>query len=71
MVDRPGSARRGRAWQLLLLVPVLAPLPVGLYNRAEPRLWGMPFFYWYQLADALLAMLVITVVYQAAKGRRR
>ncbi|MBV1855023.1 DUF3311 domain-containing protein [Catellatospora sp. NEAU-YM18] len=56
---------------MLLLVPVLAPLPVGLYNRLEPRLWGMPFFYWYQLANALLAMLVITLVYQATKARRR
>ena len=29
---------------------MVMPLLVPLYNRIEPRLFGLPFFYWYQLA---------------------
>lgn len=36
-----------------------------IYNRAEPSLFGMPFFYWYQLAwvpaTALLLGLVVAL----------
>jgi len=42
---------RGR-WVLigLLLTPaVVLPLWVSLYDRAEPTLFGFPFFYWFQL----------------------
>ncbi|BCJ78068.1 hypothetical protein CS0771_76120 [Catellatospora sp. IY07-71] len=63
-------ARRG--WQWLLLIPILAPLPVGLYDRLEPRLWGIPFFYWYQVGCAFLATAVTVLVYQLSRrGRRR
>ena len=34
---------------VLLAIPILALLLVPLYARATPRLWGVPFFYWYQL----------------------
>jgi Protein of unknown function (DUF3311) len=33
---------------VLLAIPILALLLVPLYARATPRLWGIPFFYWYQ-----------------------
>ena len=53
----------------LLLIPIAMPLLTPLYNRVEPRWWGMPFFYWYQLACALVAMFFIAVVYLAERGR--
>lgn len=62
------SARRG--WRWLLLLPILAPLPVGLYNRLDPQLWGVPFFYWYQVGCAVLAMAVTTLVHQLTKETR-
>jgi hypothetical protein len=34
---------------VLLVVQVVALLLVGSYARADPRLWGFPFFYWYTL----------------------
>jgi hypothetical protein len=40
---------------LLLLAPVVALLWVPSYTRVEPRLFGFPFFYWYQLAWVFLA----------------
>jgi hypothetical protein len=54
----------------LLAIPVVMPMLVPLYNRMEPRLFGLPFFYWYQLASVLIAIGVITAVYQLTKGRR-
>jgi hypothetical protein len=45
-------------------------LLVPLYNRDTPRLFGLPFFYWYQLAAVLVMIVVVTVVYQLTKGRR-
>jgi uncharacterized membrane protein len=56
-------------WHWLLAAPVLVPLAAPLYNRLEPRLFGMPFFYWAQLAGVLFAMLVTVFVYQVTKRR--
>lgn len=33
---------------ILLLIPVIALMWVGSYARETPRLWGIPFFFWYQ-----------------------
>jgi hypothetical protein len=41
---------RQHAWYALLLLPFAGTLFPWIYNRAEPALLGMPFFYWYQLA---------------------
>jgi hypothetical protein len=41
--------RRGRAWRWLFVLPMIGLGWVPFYNRAEPALWGVPFFYWYQL----------------------
>ena len=63
-------ARRNRAWYWLLAIPTLAPLLTPFYNQTTPVLWGMPFFYWYQLACAVLAILVISAVHLATHPRR-
>ena len=62
------SRRHGLHW--MLVIPVIPPLLIPLYNRMEPRLFGMPFFYWYQLACVALMIVVASVVYQVTKGRR-
>jgi hypothetical protein len=33
-----------------LLAPFVGTLWVPFFNSVEPRLGGVPFFYWYQLA---------------------
>jgi uncharacterized membrane protein len=45
------------------------PLLVPLYNRVDPKLAGVPFFYWYQMATALVAIVVMTLLYLATKDR--
>jgi hypothetical protein len=60
-----------RRWlQWLIVVPTVMALLVPLFNRVEPRLLGLPFFYWYQLAVVLVMIMVVTLVYLLTKGRR-
>lgn len=56
------SARR-RRWYLLLAVPFVGLLFPGLYAHAEPALFGLPFFYWYQFAWVVLSAAITAVVY--------
>jgi hypothetical protein len=49
-------------WHWLLFIPIVLPLMPGLYNRIEPTLLGIPFFYWSQLGFAFLASGVIAFV---------
>ncbi len=44
---------------VLLLTGIVLPLWVRSYARETPRLWGFPFFYWYQLAWVFLAALLV------------
>jgi len=64
----PPTRRHG--WHWLLAIPGIMPLLVPLYNRLTPAFWGIPFFYWYQIACAIVAMVTITAVFQLTKGRR-
>jgi hypothetical protein len=69
-MPEPDQRRRPLYW--LLVLPTVAPLAVPFYNRMDPQLLGVPFFYWYQLACALLATVVISIVYLGVRrGVRR
>jgi hypothetical protein len=49
------------------LLPIVVPLVPALYNHIEPRLLGLPFFYWGQLAFAFLASSVIAFVHRRVR----
>ena len=53
----------------LLLVAVVVPLLVPLYNRVEPTLFGWPFFYWVQLAFVPLGVLATFLAHRATRRR--
>ena len=53
--------------RLLLLLPFIGLLWVPFYNKAEPELWGFPFFYWYQFIWVLVTSILIWIVYQGEK----
>jgi hypothetical protein len=61
--QKPGGPRRW--WRLLFVIPFVAMLWVPSYNRLEPDLAGIPFFYWYQLLWILLGALIVAIVYRA------
>ena len=65
---RRADDRRPINW--LLLIPIVMPLLVPLYNRVDPKLAGIPFFYWYQMATALVAIVVMTFLYQVTKDKK-
>jgi hypothetical protein len=61
--DRSGTDEDPR-WSLtptkivvavILLLAIVVPLLVSTYDQVNPRLFGFPFFYWYQLAWVFLA----------------
>jgi hypothetical protein len=74
MTRKPQRAEWKLRWpRLLFLIPFVAMLWVPFYNRLEPELGGIPFFYWYQLVWILLGAAIVTVVYliDAKLVRRR
>ena len=54
----------------LLLVPIVVPLLVPLYNATDPTVFGFPRFYWLQLLFIVIGVGTTTLVYQSAKRRR-
>jgi hypothetical protein len=57
-----------RQWYWLLLVPLLGTLVPPIYNSADPRLIGIPFFYWYQMVWIALSVTCTLVVYRRTRG---
>ncbi len=64
---RPDPDRTPLRW--LLLVPLVVTLWPPLYNRRDPELFGIPFFYWYQLATVAVGVVCTLVVYRATRSR--
>ncbi len=54
-------------WNLLLLVPLFT-LITPIFNYDQPRLGGMPFFYWFQFVGIPVGVLCTVVVYRASRG---
>lgn len=49
---------------ILLAIPCVAVLAVPWFNTLEPRLFGIPFFYWWQLIWVPLSSVFIALVYR-------
>jgi hypothetical protein len=59
----PKGGRRRYAARLLLIIPFVMALWVPSYNRIEPTLADIPFFYWYQLTWVLIGAVIVLAVY--------
>ncbi|MGH7269922.1 MAG: DUF3311 domain-containing protein [Polyangiaceae bacterium] len=61
--------RKRAAWPLylLLLPPFIGMLWVPFYNRVDPRVCGVPFFYWYQFAWIGVSAVLTAIVYVATR----
>jgi hypothetical protein len=64
---RPGT----NSWNWLLIIPLIGTLVPPFFNKATPRLGGIPFFYWYQLLWIPIAVTVTLVVYRTSGGAGR
>lgn len=61
--ERPRHPQvRWNSWNFLLFIPLLALL-TPVYNRLEPRLFGLPFFYWFQLFGVAFGVGATFMVY--------
>jgi hypothetical protein len=63
---QPRSQGNRAVWWLLVL-PFVALLVPAFYARAEPALFGFPFFYWYQFAWLLATSGLTALVYRATR----
>jgi membrane protein implicated in regulation of membrane protease activity len=61
--------RGTRAWYLLLLAPLVGLLWVPIYAKADPELFGFPFFYWYQFLLVPLSVAITFFVYTRTRTR--
>ena len=65
---RPAPPRRRstRLWVVIIIIlipPVVVPLWVPLYDKADPTLWGFPFFYWFQFLLIICAAIITIIAY--------
>jgi hypothetical protein len=70
--DLPESTRRAERsdhspWNWLLLLPLIATLIPPFFNRDSPELFGIPFFYWYQLAAIGIGVGCTLIVYRMTR----
>lgn len=63
--------RRRWRWYVLLVVPFVGTLWVPFYNSVEPRLGGIPYFYWYQFLWIGISTLLTAIVYFATSAGER
>jgi hypothetical protein len=69
-MSQPARTDRSK-WNYLLLVPIVLPLFTFIYNRETPMLFGWPFFFWFQLLFAPLAVLcTVLAMYLGKRGYR-
>jgi len=52
-------------WYLLFVLQFAVVLWPPLYNKTEPSVMGVPFFYWFQLLWVLIGAVFTAVVYFA------
>jgi hypothetical protein len=59
---------------VLILIGIVFPLLVPIYARQSPALFGLPFFYWYQmlwvLIDAFLLWICYGIITREDRRRR-
>jgi uncharacterized BrkB/YihY/UPF0761 family membrane protein len=56
---------------VLLAIAIVVPLLVSTYAKDEPRLWGFPFFYWYQLLWVFLSAILVSICYKLVMTEER
>jgi hypothetical protein len=69
---QPEAAKRAERsdhspWNWLLLLPLAVTLYPPLYNRESPDLFGIPFFYWYQMVAIGIGVTCTIVVYRMTR----
>jgi hypothetical protein len=69
MQTEPRKYAQWSWWYLLFVVQFAALLWPPFYNKAEPSLFGVPFFYWYQMLWVIISAVLNAIVYLATEER--
>lgn len=56
---------------VILLAAIVVPLLTSTYSKIEPRLFGFPFFYWYQFIWVFLASACCWISYVLLRREQR
>jgi len=67
MADTTTRRASSRWWQLLLVLPFLGVLWVPLFNKINPELTGIPFFFWYQSLWVFVTAAITAFVYRKSR----
>ena len=67
MADTTTRRASSRWWQLLLVLPFLGVLWVLLFNKINPELTGIPFFFWYQSLWMFVTATITALVYRKTR----
>ncbi len=59
------SRTKRMVWYVILFIPFFVAIAVPFYNRIEPALFGIPFFYWFQFVLIVVAAVVTGLAYKA------
>ena len=51
----------------LLLIPIVVPLLVPMYDKEDPTLFGFPFFFWWQFFLIVVAGAVTFTAFMIAQ----
>ena len=54
-------------WYLLFVVQFAVALWPPFYNKADPYLFGIPFFYWFQMLWVIVSAVFTAIVYFAVE----
>ncbi|MFC7489680.1 MULTISPECIES: DUF3311 domain-containing protein [unclassified Knoellia] len=66
----PANKKLLAAAGVLLLLPIVALMWVSSYARVEPKLWGFPFFIWYQFLWVFLCSAMTYAAYRLVLAAR-
>jgi Protein of unknown function (DUF3311) len=58
-----GKRRDWSPWYLLFIIEFAMVLWPPFFNKVDPTLWGIPFFYWYQLLCVIIGAVITALVY--------
>ncbi|MDA8095316.1 MAG: DUF3311 domain-containing protein [Betaproteobacteria bacterium] len=56
---------------VLLAVPCVAVMVPPVFNRFDPTLWGVPFFYWWQMLWVPLSGVFIGIAHKTWAVRNK
>jgi hypothetical protein len=55
-------------WYLLFIIEFVMVLWPPFFNKIDPTLWGMPFFYWYQLLCVIISAVITAFIYNRTQA---